>query len=442
MVAVQRYNATQDYLNNKLIHVASPIDGTDAANKAYVDANAQGLVWKDAARAASTSNVNLSTPGVIDGVTLTAGDRVLLMGQTDAKDNGLYVLASGALVRAIDADSSAKLRGGTIATVSEGTTHGNKTYVMTTDGPITLGTTALNWTLANNNTAKVYSAGNGIYVGDDGVIDVTASTNGGLSSNSDGVAIVARPNGGVYVNSLGIGVNVGQGLDVDGDNNIEVPIDAESGLVIEGGKLAVKAGTGLVRNSDGLVVSIGNGLTTSGSDAIIVEAKTAGGIESGSHGVAVKAGAGIHIDADGVAVARGEGVTADGDVGVVPGDGLVIDGANAVAVLTDGTSLATSSAGIKVNADPDGLLVIGGAGLGVDTTKVARKYSEAIGDGVATVIDITHGLNTRAVSVEVIANSAPYDTIGCGVSRPDTDTVELEFGVAPTAGEYLVVVVG
>ena len=68
------------------------------------------------------------------------------LNQTGA-DNGIYVAASGAWSRAADYDAASELVAGTVF-VSEGTTNGNSQWTMTTDAPITLGTTALVWTQA------------------------------------------------------------------------------------------------------------------------------------------------------------------------------------------------------------------------------------------------------------------------------------------------------
>lgn len=49
------------------------------------------ISWKTNVNAASTANVNLSTPGlVVDGVTVVKGIRVLLKNQTNAVQNGIY----------------------------------------------------------------------------------------------------------------------------------------------------------------------------------------------------------------------------------------------------------------------------------------------------------------------------------------------------------------
>jgi len=67
------------------IHVGTPTQETHAANKSYVDAARQGLDVKKSVRVATTASINLASDlaagGVIDGVTLVAGDRVLVKNQ-------------------------------------------------------------------------------------------------------------------------------------------------------------------------------------------------------------------------------------------------------------------------------------------------------------------------------------------------------------------------
>jgi hypothetical protein len=81
------------------------------------------LNWKDEARAASTGNVSIASPGAaMDGVTLANGDRVLLKNQTNSAENGIYIWtgAAIALTRSPDADTFSKLESAVIS-VDEGT---------------------------------------------------------------------------------------------------------------------------------------------------------------------------------------------------------------------------------------------------------------------------------------------------------------------------------
>lgn len=100
---------------------------------------------KQEVRVAATSNVaSLSGLLTIDGVTLVAGDRVLLTGQTSAAANGIYVAAAGAWARATDANTTSKITGAVVS-VAEGTTAGGLVFRNGFKQGNTLGTTAMPW---------------------------------------------------------------------------------------------------------------------------------------------------------------------------------------------------------------------------------------------------------------------------------------------------------
>lgn len=153
---------------NGIDMAGTPIDNLPDATtaqqpvtKAQLDAAVLGLRWKDPVRAASTANLTLSGAQTIDGVSVIAGDRVLVKNQSSALQNGIYVAASGAWTRSTDADTATEITGAAVF-VSEGTANGNTLYLMTTDAPITLNTTALVWTQFGAGSS--YSQGNGITI--------------------------------------------------------------------------------------------------------------------------------------------------------------------------------------------------------------------------------------------------------------------------------------
>lgn len=98
---------------------------------------------KTSCRAASTANIaTLSGLSAIDGVTPVSGDRLLVKNQTTGSQNGIYVAAAGAWTRATDAADGTVLTPGANVMVEEGT-QADTLWLLTNDGTITVGTTAL-----------------------------------------------------------------------------------------------------------------------------------------------------------------------------------------------------------------------------------------------------------------------------------------------------------
>ena len=147
----------------------SGLGALSLVTKGYVDAVKQALDIKDSVHVASTANVALTAGSsgleagdAIDGVTLVAGDRVLLKDQTDASENGIYVAvaSSGTPARSDDANASVDVTSGMFVFVEEGTTNGDQGFVLTTNNVITLNTTDLTFTQFSG--AGQITAGNGL----------------------------------------------------------------------------------------------------------------------------------------------------------------------------------------------------------------------------------------------------------------------------------------
>lgn len=271
------FTADQSMGGFKLTNVATPVSSTDAANKAYVDAVKQGLDIKDSVRALSTSNVALTGTAqptlTIDGVSLANSDRVLLVGQTTGSENGIYVVggigSNYTLTRATDADSSAEVTTGMFTFVSEGTANADSGWVLTTNDPITLDTTALSFTQFSG--AGQITAGAGL-TKTGNTIDVAAADSS-ITVNADSIQVKLDPAGAITLDggSAGIQVNLeatDPSLQIS-SNELGVKFDAAGALS--------KGASGVKANVDGSTIEIAtNALQL--KDAGVTAAKLASGV--------------------------------------------------------------------------------------------------------------------------------------------------------------------
>lgn len=130
----------------RIVNLPDPTLAQHPATKAYVDSAVEGLAWKDSVRVASTANLTITGPGAtIDGVTMSANDRVLLKDQTAASQNGLYIWNGAAvpMTRAADANTFAELEQA-VVTVEEGTSAGASFRQTAVNG--TIDSTSVTWT--------------------------------------------------------------------------------------------------------------------------------------------------------------------------------------------------------------------------------------------------------------------------------------------------------
>ena len=111
--------------------------------------------YKQSVRVNSTVNVGLTngTPNTVDGVSLVAGDRILVTGQSTASQNGLYDVtivgsgSNGTWVRTSDANATGEIAAGMIVMVTEGTLWADTSWKLVTNDPIVVGTTGLQLSL-------------------------------------------------------------------------------------------------------------------------------------------------------------------------------------------------------------------------------------------------------------------------------------------------------
>jgi len=182
----------------------TPTSSTHVATKSYVDALvAEMKDPKNSARAATTAALDATYSGVgqtltmnangaltIDAVSLASTNRVLVKNQAGANrtENGIYTVTTvgdagtaAVLTRAADFNESADISAGAYLTIEEGTANADTLWVLTTNDPITLDTSLLEFSKL---APTIYTAGNGIDI-----------TNFAVSAKLDGTSLTLGVSG-------------------------------------------------------------------------------------------------------------------------------------------------------------------------------------------------------------------------------------------------------
>jgi hypothetical protein len=308
---------TIDVGANKVTNLGAPTVASDAATKQYVDTVASASIhYHTPVRVESPTALNATynngTSGVgatltnagtqaalvIDGITLSLNDRVLVYTQSNAAHNGVYTVTavgSGSvnwvLTRATDADSSAigdpdGLGAGDAFYVRQGTTGAGELYVMNTTGTITFGTTAINFVQISS--AQIYSAGTGLtltgttYSVNASQTQITAV--GTLTSGTWNASVVAGQYGGTGVANTGKTITIGGDFTTSGAHTTTLTTTANTSVTLPTtGTLATLAGTETLANktltTPNIGAATGTSLTTTGGGVLARAASTQDGIE-------------------------------------------------------------------------------------------------------------------------------------------------------------------
>lgn len=326
--------------------VAEPSNPLDAANKAYVDAARSGLDVKESVHVTTTGPINLATDlntgDTIDGHVLETGDRVLVKNQVTGSENGIYVVsASGTAQRSLDADTNAEVTSGLFTFVTNGDSYSDTGWVLSTNNPITLGTTPL--TFVQFSGAGTIVAGEGLEKVGSTLNVITASASLEINNNRLRIASGAAGNGLAWSDGvLSVAPHINGGLELSGDE-LQIKIDS--------------AVDGLVTSSAGLALTgdlAGDGLTFT---------------------------AGV-LSRNVIDLAQGS----DDTTGTLPID-------------QGGTGQTSASAA------RDALALTSSSGANTSTPTLARVANKIIGDGVNSSYTVTHNFGTRAVVVQVYDSS-------------------------------------
>lgn len=193
------YQSADSALESSLTQDFQDADNTVLSTlRSEISAASQGLDIKNSVKVATTEDITLSgTLAYVDGVALTEGTRILVKDQTDASENGIYVVAAGAWSRADDAGNG-ELTPGSFTFVEQGTVNADSGWVISTNGAITVGTTDIAWTQFSG-TGQI-TAGDGITkTGSE--LSVTAGS--GITVDGSGVSISSTYGGQSSIDTVG-----------------------------------------------------------------------------------------------------------------------------------------------------------------------------------------------------------------------------------------------
>ena len=465
---------------------ADPTSANDLCRKSYVDGLIQGMHWKDSVRVKSNANIDVSSaPATIDGITMSAGQRVLLSNQTTDSEDGLwdYNGSGSAMSRTSDADTFQELNGAAVF-IREGTS-ANEGYTQTAE--LASGFAGQTWALFSA-TQGGRQAGAGLALAsntlsvnvDDASIEINSDNlrvkaNGiGTNEIGNGTVTNAKLQNSQVTISSGSGLQGGGGVALGGSSTLSVQIDGSSLVASGSGIKIADDGVQSAHIADAAVVSaaIADGsvildkLSNLSSAQILVgnasnrpaSVSVSGDIAISNSGVtaiqALAVQTGMIADS---AVTNGK--LASSSLSVTAGNGLSGGGAislgssGALAVSADGSTISVSASGVKVADGSIGATQITNASitaaelasscvetaklnnLAVTGAKVAdnalslgkqswRPNSEAFNATSATKYDL--GQTVAAAfhpGVQVYRNGLRMELVASSPSGPDQYTV-------------------
>lgn len=440
----------------------APVSGTDVVNKNYLEYFAAGISWKQPVLCGTTTNITLSGLQTCDGVTVVAGDRVLVKSQSTNSQNGIYLASASAWTRAPDADTWNDLISALVFIETGSTLAGSAWYCTVQPGG-TLGTTPVVW--SNFSVAATYSAGTGLtltdYVFSITNTGVTAAAYGSASKtltatvNAQGqltvlaatdIAISNTQVSGLGTMSTQAASNVAiTGGAIDGTTIGGTVAGAVTGTTITANTQFTGAGTGLTGTATSLSIGGNAATATSATTATNIAGGATGSIPyqtssgtttllaAGTDGYVLKLASGVPTWAAGASGSvTSVAQTFTGGLISVGGSPITTSGTLALTVAgTSGgipyfSSASTwdTSAALAANA----LVVGGGAG--------AAPSSITTGTGVVTAL----GVNTGSSGAFVV-NGGALGTPSSGTVTNLTGTASININgtvgaTTPTSGAF------
>ncbi len=426
-----------------LTNLGSPTLSHHAVHKEYVDSVASGLDVKVSVRVATTEAGTLTTSftagATIDGVTIAVDDRILIKNQADASENGIYLcVEEGAPTRATDFDEDAEVTSGAFTFVEEGTANGSNGYVLTSNGSIEIGVTALTFSQFSASSAgattladlsDVLVEDNSLYIGND-PSSTTSTAQYNVAVGTTALESVITGD-----NNVAMGYQAGAAI-TDAKNNTFLGYRA--GALIAAGHAGnglsdnVVIGAGAASQADGLLRSVvmgfqagflaragyntligyqaGNSVTTGHSNTVI--GTSAGdSLTTGHSNTVIGMNADTHSATGSNQTVIGYGATGVGDNSVTLGDSNVqnvycgsgdtdVD-AGSAAVLHAGSIRVADGQGIGSASKTDAITITSGGVVNISSSTASSSATTGaltVAGGAGIAADLSVGDDLRLSS--------------------------------------------
>lgn len=447
---------------------AYPVDGQEAANKAYVDNFVtSGTRFVGNVRAATTaalpanlynngaSGVGATLTGLLngalpdqDGVTLVDDDILMVKNEADPTTNGVYKLVQGTvgtpyvLTRVSNYNVTVEIVTGTFFTILEGTTQSLQQWAMVTNDTIIVGTTDI--VFAQLSEPITYTASDGVQlIGTD--FSAKIQTTGGIglggfasdelkvnvdnSSIEIGTNLVRVKDGGVTfakMQDISSGVLLGRSTALPGSPE---EITLGTGLSLAGGVLDASSTSPITVANTTTLYSSGLSGTGAGNATgynFIAGVSAGSGASNVDHGVFIglSAGAGATNANNSIFLGQQAGFVASGAFdAIMIGNGAGFNATSAISSIIMGRDAGSGA----TNAD-------GSVFLGNGAGNNASSASHAVAIGVNAGGAATNGDNSIYLGEAAGQNATnSYDTIFIGTNAGKNDFVNNAFGSSSIA---------